>query len=407
MLNDILSHIDSDTDAVVRLQSSLVAIPALGPRNGGQGEIHKIGYLKTLLAEMGIADIREFRAPDPDVDCGYRPSLAALLPGASANRTLWVIAHVDVVPPGDLTLWKTNPWTLVRDGDRIFGRGVEDNHQGIVSALLVARALMATKTTPNLNYGMLFVADEETGSHFGLGWLLRQHPEIFGPNDLILVPDSGDPSGELVEVAEKAMLWLKFTVTGKQCHGSTPDEGINSLIAASDLILRIHTIGHIFPDEDPLFTPSRSTFEPTMKEANVANINTIPGKDVFYVDCRILPGYDPDEVLAAFDALVHGIEHQYGVTVTREIMQREDAASPTPVDAEVVRRTMAAVRQVYGNKPHPVGIGGGTVAAILRRAGHPAVVWSRLLNCAHQPNESSSIAFTLGDAQVIARMLFD
>ncbi|MGE4551810.1 MAG: M20 family metallo-hydrolase [Desulfovibrionaceae bacterium] len=407
MPNPILTHIAGDADAVVRLQTELVAIPALGPRNGGQGEVEKIEHLKTILAGMGVADVREFRAPDPDVACGYRPSLAAVLPGRNPDRTLWVIAHVDVVPPGDPTLWKTDPWTLVRDGDRLYGRGVEDNHQGLVSALLTARALLATGTTPDLNYGMLFAADEETGSHLGLAWLLREHPDLFGPDDLILVPDSGEPSGEMVEVAEKSMLWVKFTVTGKQCHGSTPDQGVNSLVAASDFILRVRTLSHIFEAQDPIFTPARSTFEPTMKEANVANVNTIPGKDVFYVDCRILPEYDPEEVLAAFDALGRGVEREHGVSVAREVVQREDAAPPTPVDAEIVQRTMAAVRAVYGNEPRPAGIGGGTVAAMLRRAGHPAVVWSRLLNNAHQPNESSSIAFTLGDAQVMALMLFD
>ena len=45
------------------------------------------------------------------------------------------------------------------------------------------------------------------------------------------------------------------------------------------------------------------------------------------------------------------------------------------------------------------------VAALLRRQGLPAVVWSRLLNTCHQPDEHSSIAATIGDAKVFAHVL--
>ena len=64
-----------------------------------------------------------------------------------------------------------------------------------------------------------------------------------------------------------------------------------------------------------------------------------------------------------------------------------------------------AVAAVYGVTARPVGIGGATVAALLRRRGLPAVVWSRLLGTCHQPDEHSSIAATLGDAKVFAHVL--
>jgi succinyl-diaminopimelate desuccinylase len=53
----------------------------------------------------------------------------------------------------------------------------------------------------------------------------------------------------------------------------------------------------------------------------------------------------------------------------------------------------------------PQGIGGGTVAAFLRRKGYDAVVWSTIMNFAHQPNEQASISHTLKDAQVMACLL--
>jgi succinyl-diaminopimelate desuccinylase len=54
-----------------------------------------------------------------------------------------------------------------------------------------------------------------------------------------------------------------------------------------------------------------------------------------------------------------------------------------------------------------VGVGGGTVAAFLRRAGHPVVAWSTLQGLAHQPNEYALISSTMKDAQVMTLVLFD
>ena len=401
----LFAELDRKEETVVELQRSLTAIPALGPRNGGDGEKAKADYLLELLKSMSIEDIREFRAPDPDVPCGYRPSIAAVIPGKDTNKTLWVISHIDVVPPGDLALWDNDPYTLVRDGDTLIGRGVEDNQQGIVSTLLAGQALKDLGLTPEINLGMLFVADEETGSTFGLDYLVREHSDLFGKDDLILVPDFGVPSSEMVEVAEKSMFWLKITVQGKQCHASTPHQGVNTLVPTADFILRIKELENIFDAQNSIYDPPHSTFEPTKKEANVENVNTIPGRDVFYVDSRILPEYVVQEVLDQIKEFGNEVEKKYGVTIEYETVMREEAAPSTPLDSEVVRKVIASVKKVYGNDPRPVGVGGGTVAAFLRREGYNAVVWATLHHNAHQPNEWASIKNAIDDAKVIADML--
>ncbi len=208
-------------------------------------------------------------------------------------------------------------------------------------------------------------------------------------------------------MAEKSMLWLEFTVIGRQCHASTPDEGRNTLVAASDLVLRLLALHDRFPAEDALFAPPRSTFSPTKKDANVENVNTIPGRDVFCLDCRVLPEYDLEDVLAAVRETCAAVDAARDVKTTIEILQRVQAAPPTPLDSEIVTRLLPAIRAECGNDPRPMGIGGGTVAAFLRERGFPAVVWSCLMHNAHQPNECSSIAKTIVDAKVMARVLLN
>lgn len=407
MLAEINRHLESSTQTIIDLQRALVAIPALGPLNGGPGETEKTAYLKSYMRDLGFSDVHELRAPDPAVPCGYRPNLAAVIPGRDTAKTFWVISHTDIVPPGDRALWDSDPYTLKIDGDILIGRGVEDNHQGVVCSLIVAKALLELQVTPDINYGVLLVADEETGSKYGLDYVVKNHAELFGPNDLFLVPDFGEPTSTMIEIAEKSMLWLKVIVEGKQCHASTPKAGINSLLAAAKLITRIPELHQRFDRQDPLFDPPYSTFEPTKKEANVENINTIPGRDVFYVDCRVMPGYDLEEVLAAIKGFGDEVERECGVSISYEYVQSEQAAEPTPGDSEIVTRLVSRVRAVFGNEPRLQGIGGGTVAAYLRRAGHKAAVWSTLMHNAHQPNERSSISCSIKDAKVMAAMLFN
>ncbi len=405
MIDSLLSLIDQRRDLVIDLHEKLAAIPALGPANGGEGEKAKADFLTEYLKAMGFSDIRQMNAPDPRVPCGYRPNLAARIPGRT-NRTLWVIGHTDIVPPGDLALWESDPYLLKVDGDNLVARGVEDNHQAIVSGLILAQSLLDLGATPDLGLGLVLVADEETGSDFGLEYVLTAHPDMFGENDLFLIPDFGTADSEMVEVAEKSLLWLKVTISGKQCHGSTPAQGRNTLVACADFIMRLRGLYHDFPQALPLFDPPTSTFEPTKKEANVENVNTIPGRDVFHMDCRILPGVGLDEVLDRIKEYGNAVAQDHGVSLDYAVEQRQDCAPPTSPESEVVRRLLAAIRTVYGTEPRPMGIGGGTVAAQLRRRGHSAVVWATWLGTAHQPNERALISANMGDAKVMAHMLF-
>ncbi|GAB6112978.1 M20 family metallo-hydrolase [Desulfomicrobium salsuginis] len=406
MLSSILDIIDRSGDELVRLQTTLVAIPALGPTNGGQGEAAKAEWLSGYLSAFEGVTVERIDAPDDRVESGVRPSLAVRRPGRSP-RTLWLIAHTDVVPTGDLSLWQSDPFVLRREGDLIYGRGVEDNHQGMVGALLLLRALEQAGAATELSLGILLAADEETGNALGIEYILRERPDVFAKDDLVLIPDFGTKDGAAIEVAEKSVLWLKFTVLGRQCHASTPDEGVNSLVGASALILALGRLNDVFGRTDTLFDPPTSTFAPTKKEANVPNVNTIPGQDIFYLDCRVLPDYLLDDVEQEIRRICDTVEAEHDVRIAFERVVREQAAPGTPADCEAVTRLAKALRDERGIEPRVIGIGGGTVAAAFRKRGLPAACWSTLLNTAHQPNEHSSIANTIADARVFARLLLD
>jgi succinyl-diaminopimelate desuccinylase len=404
-LDKLCRRIDRYNTEIIRVQKELCARPALAPENGGDGELEKSEWIKTYVTEtLKCDDLQEYNAPDPRVSCGYRPNMIALFKGRRSDRTLWIMTHMDVVPPGDLSKWQSDPWKVVVKDGKLIGRGVEDNQQGMTSSFMAMKAFRDVGVTPACDVGLVLVADEETGSKYGIQYLLKKHRKLFRKNDLIIIPDAGNNKGTMIEVAEKSILWLKFETRGKQTHGSTPEKGINAHRAGAHLIVRLDSLYRRYRASDALFDPPISTFEPTKKEANVPNVNTIPGEDVFYLDCRILPRYDVAKVLADVRTMAREIEKQHRVKIKISSPQDERAAPPTPADAPVVEAIALAMRQLRRRRPKAMGIGGGTVAAFFRRAGFPAAVWSTMDETAHSPNEYCVLEYLKDDAKVFAHV---
>jgi succinyl-diaminopimelate desuccinylase len=399
----IAKRIESYRDQMIDMQIKLCSLPAISPTSGGEGEAKKAEVLLDFLKEIGLTDIQVIKAPDMDAPSGYRPNILALRKGKSSSKTIWIMTHMDVVPPGELSLWEGNPFQAwVKEG-KIYGRGVEDNQQDMVASVFALKAFLEEGINPLYDVGIALVADEETGSGKGIEYVL-EHSRAFRKQDLIIVPDAGNEEGTMIEVAEKSILWLKFKTLGKQAHGSTPEKGINSFKAASFLVTELDKLNQLFSEKDPLFSPPTSTFEPTKKEANVPNINTIPGEDIFYMDSRLLPRYTIEEVEAKIKEMMGKIENEFGVKIAMEENQKAPAALPTPADAPVVHALKKAIKAVYGKEGKAVGIGGGTVAALFRMADYEAACWAKMDETAHQPNEYCIIDNMIGDSKVFVHI---
>ena len=403
LFDKILKRIDSFRDEMINMQIKLCGFPAIAPSSGGEGEVKKAEFLMGFLNANGFTNTKMIKAPDLDAPAGYRPNILATYKGKSSAKTIWIMTHMDIVPPGELSLWKGDPYKAWVEKGKVFGRGVEDNQQDMVASLYAVKAFQAEKILPNYDVGIALVADEETGSKKGIHYVL-QNTKAFRAKDLVIIPDAGNEKGTLIEVAEKSILWLKFKTIGKQAHGSTPERGINSFKAASFLVAELNKLYQMFPEVDKLFDPPISTFEPTKKEANVPNINTIPGEDVFYLDSRILPHYKILDVQKAIKEIVGKIEDEFKVKIHIGDEQSAQAAPPTSAKAEVVLALKKAIHDVYKKEAKAMGIGGGTVAAFFRRAGCDAACWSKVDETAHQPNEYCHIDNMLGDSKVFAHV---
>jgi len=396
----VFEALDRSRDDMVRDLADLCKIPAIEPGSGGEGEGKKAEHLASMLKNMGLK-VERVNAPDDRVPSGKRPNLVAKV-GKGSGR-LWLLTHMDVVPPGVRSAWRCDPFDpQVIDG-RLYGRGVEDNGQATIATIHALRAVLEVAGQPARPVGLCLVADEESGSKKGARYLLEQG--VFAKKDVFLVPDHGVADGMEIEVAEKNVLWFQVTVHGKQGHGSRPEKAVNAHRAGAYLVTLIDANLHRkFRATDAMFRPPGSTFEPTKRLANVENVNTIPGEDTFCFDCRMLPDHRSKDVLAEVGATLKETEERFGVKCELQVIQ-EDSSPPTPEDAPVVVQLKKAILSLRGLKARAVGIGGGTVAAPFRKAGFDAAVWETIDETAHMADECIRIENLVGDAKVFASMM--
>ncbi len=396
-IKELNGLIDGYEKEMVATLSQMVRLPAVSPVNGGKGEVKKAAYLKDLLERWGFK-VKTYAYKDPTGS--PRPNLIAKY--GNAKRTLWLLSHLDVVAEGERALWKTDPFTpAIKDG-KIFGRGTTDNGQSAVASIFALKALKELGIEPKYNVGIGLVADEEIGSAYGIAKLMNEG--IFKASDMYVVPDVGAADGSEIEIVEKSALWLKVTIHGKQVHASTPEQGLNAFRCMVRYLAKVDELLHKkYKKKDSLFDPNVSTFEMTKHEKNVDSTNIIPGKEVFYIDSRILPQYEVDKVLGDIKRLSKGKEFK-GARFEFEIIQREDATKPTKSSSEIARLLANTIRKQRRINPRFIGIGGGTVAAFFRRKGMPAVCWSTCDPVAHQPNEYAKIKDMVADAKVFAAL---
>lgn len=410
----VVNRVNLYRDYAVSLMTEIIRRPAINPSFGGEGEYDKAVFILDEIKQWGFSDIRVINSQDPRAKNGVRPNIIAYIKGEVDDK-LWILAHLDVVPPGDLSAWTiTKPFEpVVRDG-KIYGRGSEDNGQAIASSLIAAKALLEEGVKPRRTIAIALVSDEEAGSSHSIGYLIKHHPELFSGNDIALVPDAGVSNGGFIEVAEKSILWLKLRFKGIQSHASMPHKGLNPhRVAAEFIILLDRLVREKYGRINPLFDPPTTTCEPTMVKNPSGSPNIIPGEHEVVFDCRLLPEHSVDGFLRDIDNVFQSIksihEKRIGETLLPQLeletITRSDAAPPTPVDSVIVKSLVEALRTLRGVEPRIGGIGGGTVAAFFRKIGIPAAVWSTIDETAHSPNEYCKIENLIEDAKVMAYLM--
>ncbi|SJN22072.1 N-succinyl-L,L-diaminopimelate desuccinylase [Microbacterium esteraromaticum] len=345
------------------------------------GEREAAEYVGAYLKSLGLEP--EYYEPIP-----RRTNVMARVRGRNPERPALVVhGHLDVVP-AMAEDWTVDPFEgVVRDG-MLWGRGAVDMKNMDAMILTAVADLLRAGEQPDRDLILVFFADEENGGVEGSALVVRDKPEWFEGATEAISEVGGysitvdDQRAYLLQVGEKALMWLRLVAKGRAGHGSRyhEDNAVTRLAEAVAAIGRTRwpirltptteallqglgeLTGRTTDDPDALAAAAgpaeaflRSTFRttanPTALTAGYKH-NVIPETAEALVDVRVIPGTE-DDVLAQLQRIV-GDDIQID-TVVRDI------GMETPFEGDLVDAMVAALGKHDPGVPViPYLLGAGT-----------------------------------------------
>jgi acetylornithine deacetylase/succinyl-diaminopimelate desuccinylase family protein len=350
----VLAQIDQDE--VVAFLRKIVQTPTVNP----PGDVRAaIDICAETLDEVG------FRTGTVSLD-PTKPNLLAEL--GNGGPILCFNAHLDVVPIGERSLWKHDPFGGdVADG-RVYGRGAGDDKASVTAQVMAGVALARSGIPLRGTLVVNEVADEEIGGPNGAALVVN---EGHIKPDFVIV---GEQTLNRVCIGEKGAASTRITVTGKAAHGALPWEGANAIEAMAEVIVALRT--ELFPQlanrTHPLFQPSSASVN--MVTGGVKE-NVVPDRCSIYIDRRVIPGEDPNESVAEIKAIAEqAIADFPGVTVEVGPASQLRPAILADPESRLVQ-AMTAANQFLGLNPQLSGFSMGTDGRFFAAKGYPTIIY--------------------------------
>lgn len=307
-----------DTDALyydaIELLEALIATPRISRGEGAAADV-----AARWMTRHGLSVHR------------YGDNLwACVTPWDDAKPTLLLNSHIDTVRP--CAGWTRDPYTPIREDDRLYGLGSNDAGASLVSLLAVA-AYMQTHPDahPTYNIVMAVSAQEEVSGRGGMEALRRLLP----PVDVAIV---GEPTGMRPAVSEKGLIVIDAIVRGIGGHAArTDDDGGNAIYRAMEVADTLRRL-RIQP-ESPTLGPVKITV--TGINAGTQH-NVIPAECRLMIDVRTTDTHSNEEVLAAMRSAVP----EWCEMVPRSLRLTPSSISP---QHPIVRRFEMMGYEAYGS----------------------------------------------------------
>lgn len=222
----------TDVTPEILLLQELVRIDTSTPAGAARGA----RWLADQLRKGGVEAELIQSAPD-------RLNVYARIRGRERGNALLLFHHIDVVPPGGG--WKTEPFSGHIGLNQLFGRGALDMKAMAICQLVAFLDVARSSEPPAHDLVLLGTADEETGSTFGMQWLLAHRPDVFEGVRY------GITEGGITEMMTEQMTYFGIEVGGKQRVSFT-------LVGADEESMRAARFAlepNMFPREPERVTP--------------------------------------------------------------------------------------------------------------------------------------------------------
>jgi acetylornithine deacetylase/succinyl-diaminopimelate desuccinylase-like protein len=367
----------------------------------------------TQAAEAMAARLKAAGYADKDIFIGgpnpRKGNLVATLRGSGKRKPLLLLAHLDVVEalPED---WTIDPFKFQEMDGYYYARGSSDDKA--MAAIFVANLIRYKQEgfVPDRDLIVALTADEEGGDFNGVDWLLKNHKELIDAEYALNEGGGGtERDGKKirnnVQLSEKVFQSFKLEVKNKGGHSSQPrkDNAIYQLAAALNNLAnfdfpvdlnegtrafferssRIETgqlaedmkaILQTPPNPDAVARLSKfPNFNATMRTTCVATMlsgghaeNALPQTATANINCRILPGEDPETIKAMLIKAIN--DTQVSVTAVK----LANPSPPSPINPDVFKKIEMVTQQLFPQVPVvPVMSTGATDGRYLRIANIP------------------------------------
>ena len=269
----------NSNNAVLDLLSDLVKFESVTP---DKSECQK--YIANYLANLGFET--EY------IRYGDVSNMIATF--GAEEPCLVFIGHTDVVPPGDLSQWKYNPYRLTQDGGMLIGRGTADMKGGIACFMTAIKEHRDAGRDINGSIKIILTADEEGDAINGIRKLIDEKVFQKGDLDYCLVgePSSSDEIGDVIRNGRRGSITGHLTLFGLQGHVAYPEKAENPIHASSYILSDLLKIK--FDNGNEFFPPT--SFQISNINAGTGVDNVIPGKIDLAFNVRYSTETNADEI---------------------------------------------------------------------------------------------------------------
>jgi succinyl-diaminopimelate desuccinylase len=260
-----------------QLLESLIAIPSLTPGDAGCLDI-----LQNLLQQNNFKT--------QILESNNLRSLYAT--HGTQLPSICFSGHVDVIPPGPLEAWNSNPFQLIESDGNIYGRGTADMKSGVAAMTIAAINYVTQNPDHPGTVSLLFTSDEEDSSRFGTPYCLDQiHPKPTAA--LVGEPTSINHLGDEFKVGRRGSLNGILTFTGKQGHTAYAHLALNPIHQVLPFLTELSQI--IWDNGHGPFPPT--TLQIANLNSGVGTFNVTPGELKVQFNVRNNPASPHEKVI--------------------------------------------------------------------------------------------------------------
>jgi succinyl-diaminopimelate desuccinylase len=356
----------------VRFLQKIVAIDSCDPPGG---ELEIASYIAAVTSALGLeTELDEFLPG--------RANIVARLRGTGEKPNLVFSAHMDTVPVGTAA-WRSPPFSgAIMDG-RLYGRGSSDMKSAL-AAMIGAMEALSLRSSPLKGDVVLALTAGESANLLGARRLVDK-----GFQSEIGAFLCGEPSGLDVVIAEKAVLWLRVTATGRLGHVSG-DAGVNAIMAINEFLTELKTTS-LTCLSHPLLDA------PTIRVGRIdggSAINLTPDRCLVDLDVRFPPDVHPMEI-------VRQLSEAMKAELSIDILDYKPAVESQPGEP-FVNLCQTVCEDICRRRPAIRGVSYYSDAAVLLSGLQVpfAIVGPGDLGMSGQPDESVSLANVLQAVQV-------